>query len=75
MPNTPIVNAGVKYVNGLLLTRTGNKTLGVAAGAARDSSNTNDIILDTAASVNGLFVGANGVDMQPLLLAPCMPCT
>ena len=66
MPNTPIVNAGVKYVNGLTLTRTAAKTMSVAAGAARDSSNTNDIILDALVSINGLFVGANGVDVAVL---------
>ena len=34
--NTPIVNAGVKYVNGLDVVRTAAKTLTVSPGAARN---------------------------------------
>lgn len=66
--NTPIVNAGVKYVNGLELTRTANKTISMAQGAARDSSNVNDIVLDSAVTINGAAVGANGVDVAAIVL-------
>jgi hypothetical protein len=68
MPNTPIVNAGVKYVNGLDIAKTAAKTISMAAGAARDTSNTNDIILDTAVTINGAAVGANGVDIAAIVL-------
>lgn len=64
---TPIVNAGLKYVNGMNLARTANKTMTVAAGAARDQGNTNDIVLDAQVIINGLAVGANGVDLAVLV--------
>lgn len=63
MPNTPIVNAGLTYVNGLTLTHVDDETITLSAGAARDSSNTNDIILDAAVTLDGSTVGANGVDV------------
>ncbi len=66
MPDTPIVNAGVKYVNGLALTLLTDETVQIAAGAARDTTNTNDIILNEAVTINGLAVGANGVDVAAL---------
>lgn len=66
MPNTPVVNAGIKYVNGLAISKTAAKTLSMAAGAARDGTNTNDIILDAAVTINGAAVGANGVDVAVL---------
>jgi len=64
--NTPIVNAGLKYVNGLEIAKTAAKTLSMAAGAARDSTDTNDIILDASVTINGAAVGANGVDVAAL---------
>lgn len=66
-PNTPIVNAGVKYVNGLELTKTAAKIISIAAGAARNSTDLNDIVLDALVSVNGATVGANGVDVAALV--------
>jgi hypothetical protein len=69
VPNTPIVNAGLKYVNGLQLSNsatTPNSQLAIAAGQARDSTNSNDIILSEAAVINGLAVGAGGVDQAVL---------
>lgn len=66
MPNTPIVNAGLLYANGLSIAKTAAKTLSVAAGAARDSSDTNDITLSAAVTINGAAVGANGVDIAAL---------
>lgn len=67
MPNTPIVNAGIKYVNDLQISKTADKTLSMSAGAARDFTNTNDIILNSAVTINGATVGANGVDVAVLV--------
>lgn len=66
-PNTPIVNAGLKYVNGLGIAKTAAKTMTIAAGAARDSTNTNDITLSATVTINGALVGANGVDVAALV--------
>ncbi len=66
MPNTPIVNAGLLYVNGLNIAKTAAKTLSVSAGAARDSSDTNDMSLAASVTINGAAVGANGVDIAAL---------
>lgn len=63
----PIVNAGIKYVNGLDIAKTAAKKISMAAGAARDWSNVNDIVLDAAVSINGAAVGANGVDVAALV--------
>lgn len=78
IPNTPIVNAGLLYVNGLGISAVGaNKLLTMQLGAARDSTNTNDIILDITnpnevngfITINGAKVGVNGVDMAPIVLS------
>jgi len=66
-PNTPIVNAGVKYVNGLELTKTAAKIISIGAGAARNSTDLNDIVLDALVSINGATVGAGGVDVAALV--------
>lgn len=65
--NTPIVNAGIKYVNGLDIAKSAAKTLSVASGAARDSGNTNDIVLSSGVTINGAALGANGVDIAVLV--------
>lgn len=62
----PIVNAARKYVDGLELARVDDENITIAAGAARDSSNTNDITLAAAVTVNALVVGANGIDTGAL---------
>ncbi len=93
LPNSPIVNAGMRYFNGLALdflvipsVPVSNYVAGtsfiVQPGQARDSTNTNDIFLpqsfvngvpyvlngvSVGAIVNGLEVGANGVDLAPLV--------
>lgn len=67
-PNTPIVNAGVKYVNGLDIAKTAAKVISMAAGAARNSTNENDIVLSSSVSINGATVGANGVDVAAIVL-------
>lgn len=69
MPNYPIVNAGLKYANGLQLTRTGNKTITMASGAARNSTNVNDIVLSSTVTIDGSTVGANGVDVAVIVLS------
>lgn len=65
---TPIVNAGVKYVNGLDIARVDDANITMAAGAARDSTNVNDIVLSSAVTINGGAVGANGVDLAVIVL-------
>lgn len=99
-PNSPIVNAGLMYVNCLdshnlvipsvpVSPYVAGKALVLEPGQARDSTNTNDIVLDQAldanrnpivlngikvgAVINGLQVGANGVDQRfspSVVLAP-----
>lgn len=64
---SPIINAPNLYVTGYQLTRTGNRTLALQPGAARNSDDTNDIILPGTYNVVGLnlnadIVGANGID-------------
>jgi hypothetical protein len=88
IPTTPIVNAGLLYVNGLQVANsvaTPLTQLNIAAGQARDSTDTNDIVLPQiynlttipptptfvgalplGATINGLFVGPNGVDQAVL---------
>jgi hypothetical protein len=60
IPNTPVVNAGLSYVNGLNLIYQGGgsivataKLVNMEPGQARDSTNTNDIILPEALDANG----------------------
>jgi len=61
--NTPIVNARVAYVNGLQLTYATTTTFTMAAGAASNSSNINDITLPALVTNTITHVGANGVDI------------
>ena len=71
MSNVPIVNAGLKYVNGLNLSNDAvapDTIINVAAGACRDSNNVNDIVVAAALSVDGGVVGVNGVDLAVIVL-------
>lgn len=69
-PNTPIVNAGVKYVENLILSYGSASTLIMSVGSARDNQDQNDIIIgnETDAlnagmtTLNALTVGVNGLD-------------
>lgn len=61
-PNVPIVNARVKYVNGLALSWASNTTLTLGTGACSDTTNTNDIVLGSAATLNVATTGANALD-------------
>lgn len=58
----PVVNPGFKYVNGLNLTWATVTTLTAAAGQCRDSSNTNDMVVDAALTLNIALTGAGGLD-------------
>lgn len=63
----PIVNAGLKYVNGLDLAWVSNTTFTMAAGAARDSGNSNDIVLSAGVTLNAAVNGVvNGLDTGAL---------
>lgn len=62
MPQDPIVNAGLKYVNGLGLDRTDDENITIAAGACRDSTNTIDMVVSSALTVDILESGAGGLD-------------
>lgn len=65
MVNVPLKNTGLKYVNGLGLSNDGttpDEIVVMAAGAARDSSNVNDIVLDDAVDIDITNNGANGLD-------------
>lgn len=62
MPNIPIVNDGLKYINGLTLSRTDDEVVAIAAGQCRNSTNVNDIVVGSALAVDILESGANGLD-------------
>lgn len=74
-PNIPILNAGVKYVNGCILQWQSNTTMVLYSGEARDNSDTNDIIItnsvetpiDVGITISTLFVGPNGLDAATIL--------
>lgn len=61
--NNPIVNARVAYVNGLQLAWVSTTTFTMAAGAASNSSNVDDIILPALVTNTITSVGPNGVDI------------
>jgi len=65
----PVVNAQYLEINGLQAAWGSNTTLTVADGQARDSSNSYDIIVNTAAvgtTINGAINGLNGLDTGAL---------
>lgn len=61
--NVPIVNARIAYVNGLQLAWVSTTTFTMAAGAASNSSNINDITLPALVTNTITHVGVNGVDI------------
>lgn len=66
-PNVPVVNAGMPYVTGLELTWLTGTTMQVATGQARNSTNVNDITMDTAVTINAAVIGQiNGLDQGAL---------
>lgn len=62
-----MVNAGSLYINGLGIAPGSTTTkINLAAGAARDSTNQNDIVLSSAVTINAATNGANGLDTGAL---------
>lgn len=66
MVNIPIVNAPYLDVDGLEIAIASTTTMTVQLGRARNSSNENDIIMDSAATMNAANVGLNGIDTGAL---------
>jgi hypothetical protein len=70
-PNIPIVNASNLYINGFdyaagsVGVSSGN-LLTFGSGAARDTTNTNDIISNSNITINTSFKGVNGLDIGTL---------
>jgi hypothetical protein len=65
LPEIPMVNAGLYYVNGLQISNdatTPLTLLDVAAGQCRDSSNTNDIFVTSPVVINTAAKGVLGLD-------------
>lgn len=65
IPEIPMVNAGTLYINGLQLSNNATTPLtllNIAAGACRDSTNTNDIVVSNPAVLNLAASGALGID-------------
>lgn len=60
--NYPIVNEGLKYVNGLKLSYLSATTFTVAQGQCRDSTNVNDIVLSSDVTINAATNGVGGLD-------------
>jgi hypothetical protein len=86
IPQSPVINAGLLYANGLQLSAQiaigamTPKMITMQLGAARDSTNTNDVLLGATSAtpdeptipgtpivINGAYVGANGVDIAVLV--------
>ncbi len=65
IPNIPVVNAGALYISGLRLSNNATApttVVDVASGAARDSSNINDIVVSATTSLGITVSGAGGLD-------------
>jgi hypothetical protein len=60
--NIPVVNAANLYVDNLQVSWVSGTALTMAAGAARDSTNVNDIVLAASTSINAAANGVNGLD-------------
>lgn len=60
--NIPVVNLGYLNVQGLEIVVTGDEGATVAAGQARDSTNVNDIVLSSTATLDMATNGINGLD-------------
>ena len=58
VPNTPVVNDGLLYVNGCNLSWVSTTAISVSAGQVRDSGNINDIVISSACSVS---ISSSGV--------------
>lgn len=58
----PVVNAPNLYVDDLQLSWTSDEVIAIAAGRARNSTDENDIIVESALAVSNIVSGANGLD-------------
>lgn len=71
IPQTPVVNAGFMYVSGLKLTYSNEFEYVLSKGAARDSSNTIDIIVENDLTLSVLYAGINGLDVGTVGQSVC----
>lgn len=66
MSLSPIVNAGLLYVNNGQVAQTGNTTCTIASGQVRDSTNTFDISWSSTITISASANGINGLDVGSL---------
>jgi len=71
MSRQQIVNYPFSNISGLKVSWASNTTLTVAAGVCRDSTNTIDMTLSAAATINAAVVGANGIDTGTFAASKC----
>ncbi len=65
LPQIPVVNAGALYISGLNLTNdatTPTTIVNLSAGAARNSTNVNDIVVSASVNLTVTASGAGGLD-------------
>lgn len=62
MPLVKVKNDGMLYVNDLNMTYLTASTLSVGTGQARNSTNLNDIVVETAITISTAVQGAGGLD-------------
>lgn len=62
----PIVNTSQLYADGFKLSWASATTLTLGAGSVRNSTDENDIIMSSAATINGATTGANALDTGSL---------
>ena len=62
----PIINLGNLYANNLQVSWVSTTTLSMAAGQCRDSTDSVDLTLSTATTINGAVNGVNGLDTGSL---------
>jgi hypothetical protein len=58
----PVVNAPNLYVDGLAMSWATDETLTIQSGAARNSTDANDIEVSSALTLSNIVAGANGLD-------------
>jgi len=71
MSKQQIVNAPFLYVNSLGVSVASNTTLTLAAGICRDSTNTFDISLASAVTIDAAVNGVNGLDTGSFAASKC----
>jgi len=71
MSRQQIVNYPFSNISGLKVAWASNTTLTVAAGVCRDSTNTIDMTLAAAATINAAVVGVNGIDTGTFAASKC----